>query len=138
MSPIDFRIVDIIGPPIGNWPIQWRTWAEDGLIDALVIDQNSSQCPSMWHQLWPMHRGYGYLQNPLNGLNLPPLETMLGADYGQMAEQTGTDLFVARQWQDRCPETEADLAAQPGVSGLVFSAFRHDNPGSLARGDFRA
>jgi hypothetical protein len=129
---------DIIGPPIGNWPIQWRTWAAEGLIDALVVDQNSSQCPSMWHGLWPMHRGYGYLQNPLNGLNLPPLETMLTNDYGPVAEQTAIDLFVARQWHERQPETEARLAALRGVSGLVFSAFRHDNPGSLARGDFRA
>ena len=129
---------DIIGPPVGNWPIAWRTWAEEGLIDALVVDQNSSQCPSMWHQLWPMHRGYGYLQNPLSDLHLPPLEAMLRTDYGPLAERTGIDLFVARQWHDRCPNTEAALVAQPGVSGLVFSTFRHDNPGSLVRGDFRA
>ena len=31
----------------------------------------------MWHQLWPMHRGYGYRQNPLDNLNLSPLETLL-------------------------------------------------------------
>ena len=86
---------DIIGPPVGNWPIEWRTWAEEGLIDALVIDQNSSQCPSMWHQLWPMHRGYGYRQNPLDNLNLPPLETMLRDDYGPMAERDG---HRARSW----------------------------------------
>ncbi len=129
---------DIIGPPVGNWPIAWRTWAEEGLIDALAVDQNSSQCPSMWHQLWPMHRGYGYLQNPLNDLNLPPLDAMLRDDYGPVAEQTGIDLYAARQWHDRRPETEASLSTRPGVSGLVFSTFRHDNPGSLARGDFRA
>jgi hypothetical protein len=45
---------------------------------------------------------------------------------------------VARQWHDRCPETEASVATLPGVSGLVFSTFRHDNRGSLVRGDFRA
>jgi hypothetical protein len=129
---------DIIGPPIGNWPIRWRTWAEEGLIDALVVDQNSSQCPSMWHALWPMHRGYGYVQNPVNDLHLPPLESMLRDDYGPVAERKGIDLFVARQWHDRCPETEGSLATLPGVSGLVFSTFRHDNPGSLVRGDFRA
>jgi hypothetical protein len=129
---------DNIGPPIGNWPIRWRTWAEEGLIDALVVDQNSSQCPSMWHALWPMHRGYGYVQNPVNDLHLPPLESMLRDDYGPVAERKGIDLFVARQWHDRCPETEGSLATLPGVSGLVFSTFRHDNPGSLVRGDFRA
>ena len=129
---------DIIGPPIGNWPIAWRTWADEGLIDALVVDQNSSQCPSMWHGLWPMHRGYGYLQNPLSDLNLPPLDTMMREDYGPVAEQTGIGLFVARQWHERQPEREAALAALPGVAGLAFSTFRHDNPESLERGDFRA
>ncbi|MBA2595187.1 MAG: hypothetical protein H0V00_00990 [Chloroflexia bacterium] len=129
---------DIIGPPVGNWPIEWRTWAAERLIDALVIDQNSSQCPSMWHQLWPMHRGYGYLQNPIDELNLPKLETMLRADYGPVADGAGIDLFVARQWHERCSEREAGLRSAPGVTGLAFSTFRHDNPGSLARGDFRA
>ncbi len=129
---------DIIGPPVGNWPIKWRTWAEEGLIDALVIDQNSSQCPSMWHQLWPMHRGYGYLQNPIDNLNLPPLAMLLREDYGPVAGCTGIDLFVARQWHERCPERESALGSAPGVTGLAFSTFRHDNPGSLARGDFRA
>jgi len=129
---------DIIGPPVGNWPIEWRTWAEQGLIDALVIDQNSSQCPSMWHQLWPMHRGYGYRQNALDNLNLPPLETMLRDDYGPVVRQTGIDLVVARQWSPRCDKEESALRAMLGVTGLAFSTFRHDNPGSIAKGDFRA
>ena len=129
---------DIIGPPVGNWPIQWRTWLAEGLIDALVIDQNSSQCPSMWHQLWPMHRGYGYLQNPIDYLHLPPIETMVEADYGPAASAAGIDLFVARQWHERSEAREADLRATPGVTGLAFSTFRHDNPGAIARGDFRA
>jgi hypothetical protein len=129
---------DIIGPPVGNWPIEWRTWAEEGLIDTLVIDQNSSQCPSMWHQLWPMHRGYGYRQNPLDDLNLSSLEMMLRDDYGPLARRTGIDLVVARQWSSRCDEEESALRAAPGVTGLAFSTFRHDNPGAIARGDFRA
>jgi hypothetical protein len=129
---------DIIGPPVGNWPLQWRTWAEEGLIDALVIGQNSSQCPSMWHQLWPMHRGYGFLQNPIDNFNLPPLQTMLREQYGPLATRTGIGCYVARQWHPRSAEEESALRAEPGVSGLVFSTFRHDNPGPIARGDFRA
>jgi hypothetical protein len=129
---------EIIGPPIGNWPIQWRTWAEEGLIDALIVDQNSSRCPSMWHELWPMHRGYGYLQNSLDELNVPPLRTMLRDEYGPMTARTGVACYVARQWRSRSPEEEAALCAEPGVAGLVFSTFRHDNPGAITRGDFRA
>lgn len=129
---------EIIGPPVGNWPIEWRAWAEERLIDALVIDQNSSQCPSMWHQLWPMHRGYGYVQNPLDGLHLPPLPLLLRDDYGPVVAWTGVDLYVARQWCSRCHEEESPLRDHPGVTGLVFSTFRHDNRGPVARGDFRA
>jgi hypothetical protein len=129
---------DIIGPPVGNWPIQWRTWAEEGLIDAIIIDQNSSQCPSMWHQLWPMHRGYGYLQSSVDGLNVPTLETALHDDYGPITARSGIACYVARQWHPRSAAAEAALLAHPAVSGLAFSTFRHDNPGALARGDFRA
>jgi hypothetical protein len=85
-----------------------------------------------------MHRGYGYLQNPIDGLNLPSLQTMLREDYGPLAARTGVACYVARQWHARSPEEEAELCATPGVSGLVFSTFRHDNPGPIARGDFRA
>lgn len=129
---------DVIGPPLGNWPVQWRTWAAEGLVDSLVIDQHSSQCPSMWHQLWPMHRGFGYLQNPLDELNLPPLETMLSNDYGPVSQRTGVACYVARQWKERSVSQEAELFSHPAVSGLAFSTFRHDNPGPIARGDFRA
>lgn len=129
---------DIIGPPVGNWPIEWRKWAREGLIDTLVVDQNSSQCPSMWHQLWPMHRGYGYLQNYTNDLDLPPLPTLLDDAYQPIVDETGLKLYVARQWHPRCDTTEAELRSRPAVSGLVFSTYRHDNPGAISRGDFRA
>ena len=129
---------DIIGPPVGNWPIAWRMWAREGLIDSLVVDQNSSQCPSMWHQLWPMHRGYGYLQNYTNDLHLAPLPNLLDEAYRPVVDETGIGLYVARQWQPRCETSEAVLKNHPAVSGLAFSTFRHDNPGAIARGDFRA
>jgi hypothetical protein len=129
---------DIIGPPVGNWEIAWREWAAEGLIDTLIVDQNSSQCPSMWHQLWPMHRGYGYRQNPLDDLHLPPLADALCDDYGPVAERSGIGLYVARQWKPRSHNEESELQAVPAVRGLVFSTFRHDNPGAIARGDFRA
>jgi hypothetical protein len=50
---------DVLGPPLGNTALHWRDWIGGGLIDHLIVNQNSSQCPSMWHQLWPMHRGGG-------------------------------------------------------------------------------
>jgi hypothetical protein len=124
---------DVLGPPLGNATLAWRDWLTRNTLDALVVEQNSSQCPSMWHQLWPMHRGTGYVQDYLTGRNLPPL-----TDYGGIARSAGVRLYVARQWSERSDECERELTATPGVAGLVFSTFRHDNPTAIARGDWTA
>ena len=129
---------DVLGPPLGNTTLQWRQWVEQALIDELVINQNSSQYPSMGHQLWPMHRGYGYLQNYLNGLNLLPLMDHLRSTYASVFAGQPVQLYVARQWDERSAAGEEALLAQIAVSGLVFSSFRFDNPGPVARGDWRA
>lgn len=127
---------DVLGPPLGNLTLDWRTWMRERLVDALVIDQNSSRCPSMWHDLWPMHRGVGYLQNYLTGEGLPSIETQVRDSYGPQAMATGTALYLARQWSPRDAALEAHLRTLPGVTGLVFSTFRHDNAGAVRRGDW--
>ena len=129
---------DVLGPPLGNAELQWRVWAEEHLIDELAINQNSSQCPSMWHQLWPMHRGSGYIQNYLDGSGMPALRDQLATDYGPVCRQSRTHLYVARQWSKRSSAQERALLAQPAVDGLVFSSFRFDNPAAIAQGDWRA
>ena len=128
---------DVLGPPLGNATLHWADWIRRGLVDHLVIDQNSSQCPSMWHQLWPMHRGTGYLQNYLDD-GLPPLADHLRNAYAPTIHGSRAQLFIARQWCQRCDEVERELRAIPGVAGLVFSSFRHDNIDAVARGDWRA
>lgn len=129
---------DVIGPPLGNWDLQWRDWVREGVVDQLVIDQNSSQCPSMWHQLWPMHRGYGYLQNYIDGKGMPPLTRHLRDTYGPALAGSDASLFVARQWAEPDLEAEEQILDAPGVSGLVFSTFRFDNPEAVRRGDWVA
>jgi hypothetical protein len=129
---------DILGPPLGNTTLQWREWVRRGLIDELVINQNSSQCPSMWHQLWPMHRGYGYLQNYLDSYNLSPLSEQLSSTYAPVFVDQAASLYVAHQWDERSQADETTLLAEPSVNGLVFSSFRFDNPGPVERGDWRA
>ena len=129
---------DVLGPPLGNTTLRWREWMRRGLIHHLIVDQNSSQCPSMWHQLWPMHRGGGYVQNYLDGQGLPDLAQHLQTTYAPAVEEGAAKLFVARQWSERCEEVERELRAIAGVEGLVFSSFRHDNPAAIARGDWRA
>ncbi|MBI4263413.1 MAG: hypothetical protein HY657_03470 [Acidobacteria bacterium] len=129
---------DVLGPPLGNMTLPWREWVRRGLVDQLVVDQNSCRCPSMWHELWPMHRGTGYVQNYLDGTGLPPLVEHLRTAYAPAVDGTGAELFVARQWGDRSETQERELQALEGVAGLVFSSFRHDNPNAIARGDWRA
>jgi len=129
---------DVLGPPLGNTTLQWRDWIRRGLVDHLVVNQNSSQCPSMWHQLWPMHRGTGYIQNYLDGHGLPPLADHLRSTYAPAIDESATRLFVARQWCERCAAEERELCEISGVAGLVFSSFRHDNAAAVARGDWRA
>ncbi|MBF0248395.1 MAG: hypothetical protein HQL36_10060 [Alphaproteobacteria bacterium] len=127
---------DVLGPPLGNATLEWRDWIRRGLVDHLVIGQNSSRCPSMWLDLWPMHRGGGYVQNYLSGENLPPPDEHIQRDYAPVAAHGRTALYVARQWSERNRTEEDNVLKCKGVSGLVFSTFRHDNPGPVARGNW--
>jgi hypothetical protein len=129
---------DVLGPPLGNATLPWRDWVRLGLVDRLVVNQHSSQCPSMWHHLWPMHRGTGYVQNYLDGSGMPSLADQLASTYAPLLTDRAVQLFVARQWCERSPEVEATLCATPGVTGLVFGSFRHDNPEAVRRNDWRA
>lgn len=129
---------DVIGPPFGNMTLDWRGWVREGIVDRLVIDQDSSHCPSLWIRLWPMHNGCGYLQDYLENLGLPPLESHIRDVYAPVVSGSSTQLFVARQWRERDPAEEERLLAIPGLSGLVFGSYRFDNPAAVARGDWRA
>jgi hypothetical protein len=128
----------VLGPPLGNMSLQWPQWVQEGTVDQLIIDQNSSQCPSMWHDLWPMHRGYGYIQNYLNGHGLNLLEEDVIKTYTPMFDGKKTELYVARQWQKRSEKKEKELLQIPCVEGLVFSSFRNDNPGPIERNNWIA
>lgn len=129
---------DVLGPPLGNTTLQWRDWIKQHLVDELIINQNSCQCPSMWHKLWPMHKGTGYVQNYLDGFNLPPLVTHLTECYYPYLKNQQVKLYIARQWDKRSKKEEDELFNNPVVSGLVFSSFRFDNPEPIARGNWVA
>ena len=89
---------DVLGPPLGNTTLAWRDWIRLDLVDRLIVNQSSSQCPSMWHQLWPMHRGTGYVQNYLDDTGLPTLSEQLSKTYAPALAGSDVELFVARQW----------------------------------------
>jgi hypothetical protein len=128
LNPLGVRLAvgvprgNVLGPPMGNTTLEWHDWVKRGIIDELVINQNSSQCPSMWHQLWPMHRGYGYLQNYLDGCNMPPLLEHLSSEYEPVFRDQPVDLYVARQWDERSEIEEEELLSHPVVKGLVYSS----------------
>ncbi|MEW5981811.1 MAG: hypothetical protein AB1806_05515 [Acidobacteriota bacterium] len=129
---------DVLGPPLGNTTLDWRRWIAEDLIDEIVVNQDSSRCPSMWHALWPMHRGYGYLQNYVDGRGMPALNEQIARDYGAALAPSAVRLFVAWQWRERDEVEEARIASLAPVSGLVHSTFRYDNPAAVARDDWRA
>ncbi len=109
----------VLGPPFGNMTLQWRTWVREGIVDQLIIDQSSSQCPSMWHALWPMHRGYGYLQNYLNGYGMKSLEDDLTGTYGPVCDGQSAKLYIARQWQERSQTKEKELLKELSGSSNI-------------------
>jgi hypothetical protein len=48
----------------------------------------------MWHHLWPMHRGYGYLQNYLDRANMNALDKDLTSIYQPVFQKQLTKLLV--------------------------------------------
>jgi hypothetical protein len=92
----------------------------------------------MWHQLWPMHRGYGYRQNYLDDHNMPPLVDHVNSVYQPELRNQQVDLYVARQWDERSQVEEEELLSHPVVKGLVYGSFRFDNPGLVSRDDWTA
>jgi hypothetical protein len=129
---------NVLGPPMGNTTLQWPKWVREGIVDGIIIDQKATQCPSMWHDLWPMHRGHGYVQNFIDGTGLKSLEEDLSLTYSPVMNDRTAGLYLARQWHERSFEREQDLLQHPVVQGLVFSSFRHDNPEAIRRNDWTA
>lgn len=59
---------DYIGPELGNWHVDWRTWISEGLIDEL-IHSTSLQAG------WDSTIGKGYLCDPWQGIGVLPVST---------------------------------------------------------------
>ena len=64
---------DHIGPPLGNWKLDWRTWVDEGLVDEIVA-------PTSFEATLDHDSGSrGYLTNVNAGQGTPGLGTV--ADY---------------------------------------------------------
>ena len=112
---------DIVGPPLNHRELQWRDWVREGMVLQLAINRHSSRCPSMWHQLWPMHRGHGYRQKYIDGKRMPGLLEHLQGNHAPVFADAAAELYVARQWVDSDEQAEQGLLSIPCVAGLVFS-----------------
>ena len=118
---------DIIGPPLGNASLQWGEWVENELVDDLVVNQSSSQCPSLWINLWPMHQGPGYIQDYRTGAGMPNIKSQIDTEYGPKILNSPVDLYIAWQWSKPSPTEEMAIHSHEAVTGLVYSSFRNDN-----------
>ena len=115
----------VIGPPVGNMIIDWRAWVIEGLVDELIINQNAPYCPSDLHRLWPMHTGYGYVQDYNDGYNL---STYIKKEYSPIFNKIPAQLYVSCQWDTVQPHKGSSLPPIKGMDGLIFSSFQFDNP----------
>ncbi len=96
MNAIDpsIRIVtaipgDYIGPELGNWRIDWRTWISEGLVDELIPSASLAAG-------WDSTAGRGYLCDPLQGIGVLPLSTY--RDYVN-ANRPQTKLIQVGGWE---------------------------------------
>ena len=116
-----------MGPPIGNLALDWRRWADERLIDALVVGQISEICPSAWVHLWPEVEVEGYLADPVRGTGMRPLAEDLDARFGPACAAAGVELYLSRLHDHPHPEIEARLVDEhPLLTGIQYSTFRRD------------
>jgi hypothetical protein len=67
---------------------------------------------------------------------MKPLEEDVVKTYAPVFNGKKAKLYLARQWQERSEKKEKELLRLPNIAGLVFSSFRHDNPGPIKRNNW--
>ena len=123
----------VIGPPVGNMVIDWRTWVIEGLVDELIINQNATYCPSYLNRLWPMHTGFGYVQDYIDGYNIPELSDYIRKVYSPIFNKLPAQLYVSTQWDSVQPHKGRELKISDDY-GLVYGSFEFENPGYKMKG----
>ena len=127
---------EVLGPPLSNVTLNWRKWVDENLIDFLAIDQSSSKCPSLWIDLWPMHRGYGYIQNYNDSFNMNSLSEDLNQVYSEKFPNNQSKLYVSRQWTNTTPKDQKSILNHTSVSGMVFSSYRYENQSAIQKSNW--
>lgn len=104
---------DHIGPPYGNMLLDWRTWAQEGLVDALVLGVISGG----WHYPDSMDRP-GYVQSQQDNVGMREVEFDLGEWFGPWCAEYGVDVLLSRGGfpSDR----EKEQLEYPGMAGYML------------------
>jgi len=104
---------DHIGPPYGNMVLDWRTWAQEGLVDGIVLGVISGG----WHYPDSMDRP-GYVQSQQDRVGMRDVEFDLGEWFGPWCAEHGVDLLLSRGGfpSDR----EREQLQYPGMCGYML------------------
>jgi len=103
---------DHLGAPYGNMRLDWRTWVEEGLIDALVVSVYSGRF------LYPDENDRpGYVQSEQDGLGIRPLEYDIEKWFGPACQEHGVDLYLRRS--SIITDKARELLDYPGVRGFM-------------------
>ena len=81
---------DYVGPDLGNWVLDWRTWIDEGLIDELVQ-------PVSLKAGWDSTVGKGYLCDLSQGIGILPISTY--RNYIDNSNHPETKLFQAGKYE---------------------------------------
>ena len=106
------------------------------MINFIAIDQSSSKCPSLWIDLWPMHRGYGYIQNYNDSFKMNSLPEDLNQLYSEKFPNNKSKLYVSRQWTNTTQKDQENILNHSSVSGLVFSSYRYENQSAIQKSNW--
>jgi len=134
---------DYIGPPYGNMKLQWRTWVDEGIIDALLVVNyplcscGYGDCVSGYFYV-PGGTGtlpYATMHDYIHDSNHPEIKFFrAGADYGTdtdgaVTDSIGQDTTYARN--QRVAQVEQILAEDGYITFMEqnFDSFPIYNPG---------
>ena len=117
---------DYLGYPLSNMKLEWRKWIEEGIIDALYLDEHG-WCYSLNSQVVMRESAqpiqpYGFLTDYPTGRGLKSLEAAVREDYAPLCRKKGVKLyFRCYPYQPRpiakeCCMSRAAPAAKPVAS----------------------
>jgi hypothetical protein len=104
---------DHIGPPYGNMVLDWRTWAQEGLVDALVLGVISGG----WHYPDSMDRP-GYVQSQQDDVGMREVDFDLAEWFGPWCAEQGVEVLLSRGGFPS--DSEKEQLQYPAMAGYML------------------